>query len=42
MQERVRHLNGSLAIQSKPEQGTVITVEVPLPKAETSTTEGFW
>ena len=41
MQERVRHLNGSLAIQSKPEQGTVITVEVPLPKAETSTTGGF-
>jgi PAS domain S-box-containing protein len=42
MQERVRHLNGSLAIQSKPEQGTVITVEVPLPKAETPTTGGFW
>jgi signal transduction histidine kinase len=36
MQERVRHLNGSFAIQSGPEQGTVITVEVPLPKAETS------
>jgi signal transduction histidine kinase len=41
MQERVRYLNGSFAIQSKPEQGTVITVEVPLPKAETSTTGGF-
>jgi signal transduction histidine kinase len=36
MQERVRHLNGSFAIQSIPEQGTVITVEVPLPKTEMS------
>ena len=32
MQERVRHLNGSFVIQSRPEQGTVITVEVPLLK----------
>ena len=32
MQERVRHVNGSFEIQSRPEQGTVITVEVPLPK----------
>ena len=37
MQERVRHLNGSFAIQSMPEQGTVITVEVPLPKTQMST-----
>lgn len=31
MQERVRNVNGSFDIQSRPEQGTVITVEVPLP-----------
>jgi PAS domain S-box-containing protein len=30
MQERVRNVKGSFAICSRPEQGTVITVEVPL------------
>ena len=36
MQERVRNLNGSFAIRSVPQQGTVITVELPLRHAETS------
>ena len=30
------NMNGSFAIQSRPEQGTVITVEVPLLKTEVS------
>jgi PAS domain S-box-containing protein len=32
MQERVRNLGGSFRIESTPERGTVITVEVPLPE----------
>jgi PAS domain S-box-containing protein len=37
MRERVRILNGAFTIQSRPEQGTLITVEVPLPRAESRT-----
>jgi PAS domain S-box-containing protein len=36
MQERVRNLHGSFRIESRPDQGTVVTVEVPLLKGERS------
>ena len=33
MRERAEHLGGTLTVLSAPQQGTVVSVSIPLPKA---------
>jgi signal transduction histidine kinase len=33
MRERAEHLGGTFTVRSAPQQGTVVTVSIPLPKA---------